>query len=255
MNIEEKQTPEEGTQPAEGAINPLEMETPQNPDEEIDGQDPQNTENPEEKPEDKEPQAPDNQPKVDYREKFANSTRENQVLTGKIQQMETRLNSLTNEEIPTDKEMASLYPEWDELGNLEKNILKKNVVLERRINKTHSITLGIAEEKEWNGKLDKFIEQAAILDQYQGLKGKEKEFKEFAKKPSHKGIDLSILANAFLYEVKSEEPPKKNSGSMLERGSGGPKTPQSAELTAEQVAEIRKNDPKRYNLLVKQGKI
>jgi hypothetical protein len=42
----------------------------------------------------------------------------------------------------------------------------------------------------------------------------------------------------------------------LEKGSGGPKTPPKTDtISDEDSAAIRKNDPKRYNELVKQGKI
>lgn len=243
MTKKENLTPEKGTEQEE--LTP-EDENPKK----VSGSEEIETEP---KEPEKEPEKPP-KPKVDYKEKFANSTRENQILRGKIDELESRLGIITKDETPTDKEMKELYPDWDEMMELERKLAINQFILERRLNKTSLAVQDMAAEKEWNEKLDQFLEKADILDEFPELKGREKEFKEFAKKPTHKGVDLNIIARAFLYNPE-KEPEKIETKPVLEPGSGGPKKPEKLGFTDEEIKLMREKDPKRYNLLVKQGKI
>src|SRR5258707_518255 len=55
------------------------------------------------------------------------------------------------------------------------------------------------------------------------LQGQEQQFKEYASKPSHRGAPAQVLVDAFLHKSTSTPTPKSTPGSVLERGSGGPK--------------------------------
>jgi len=206
-----------------------------------------------------ETEAPENKPEeqqVDYKEKFSYSTRENQLLRGKISSLEKQLGVITNDETPTDAEMRQLYPEWDDMLGLEKDLLKKTIILERRLNKTSMLVQDMVNEKNFEEKLDNFLTKASLTNEFSGLKGREKEFKEFAHKPAYKNIDLDIIAKAFLYTAGGTVSEPKPAKSALEKGSGGSReSAAQSGLTPEQIKEIREKDPKRYNLLIKQGKI
>lgn len=239
MEKENIQTPEEGTEQEE--LTP-EKETS----EEATGSEVIEPE-PEKKP---------SEPVVDYKIKFGKSTAENQILNERIKKLESRLGLITSDETPTDTEMKEKYPYWDEMMDLEKKLAINQAILERRVNKTSLSILEMAEEKRWNEEFDRFLEKAEILNQFPGLKGKEKDFREYAKKPTHKGMDLEVIAKAFLYNPEKEPAKEKVlSKPVLEKGSGGGGQPPKTGMSPEEIKLLRVQDPKLYNLYVKQGKI
>jgi hypothetical protein len=206
---------------------------------------------------DNEPKGEPSQPPVeDLKKKLSASARENSILREQIKNLNSKIGYFTKEEAPTDAELKNLYPNWDEMGPLEKELASKNVILERRLNKVSSEVSRIAEERKWNEELDNFFERNEITDSYPELKGKEKEFRIFALKPTHKGVNLDVLARAFLYGAP-EAPREPKKGSLIERGSGGPKTPQKPKkgYTSEELSLLRKTDYKKWKEVVEKGQI
>jgi len=190
------------------------------------------------------------QPKVDYRKKFTESTRENQILQAKLNTAEEKLGKVAEDEIPAEKELKNLYSDWDMMSDLEQKLAEKSLILERRLRKMEQSFGGMKEEKEWEGQLDNFLEKVKILDTYPELEGREKEFREFAKKPTHKGVSLDVLAKAFLFEEEGETPPVRK-GPVLEPGSGGLKEVlKPKKMTPEELSILRKTDFKKYKEII-----
>lgn len=239
MDKKNIQTPEEGTKQEE--LTPEEKIPEKTPGSEV---------------VEPEPEKKPSEPVIDYKAKFGESTRENQIIQSKIKSLEAQLGLITSDETPTETEMKEKYPLWDEMMDLERKFAINQVILEHRVNKTSLTILEIAEDKRWNEGLDRFLEKVEILNQFPGLKGKEKEFREFAKKPTHKGMDLEVIAKAFLYNPEKEPAKEKvPSKPVLEKGSGGGGQPPKTEMSPEDIKLLREQDPKLYNLYVKQGKI
>lgn len=197
-------------------------------------------------------QEPESQPKVNYKQKFAESTREAQILLAKLKKLEEKLGQVGRDEIPAEEELKKLYSDWEVMSELERKLAEKNIVLERRINKVEQEIISNKEEKEWEKELDEFLEKAKILGTYPELEGKEREFQEFAKKPTHKGIDLNVLANAFLYKGINEISSTPKKGSVLERGKGGlsQTPPQKKKMTPEELRTLRQVDFKKYKEII-----
>lgn len=239
-------TPEQGTdeeklEPQQKEEQGLEIET-----------------NPEETPEEEtpEPEAePEATPEIDYKKKFSESTRENQILQARLKEKESQLGFITNDEPPTEAELKAKFTDWDDKMDEEKEILRHQLALEKKVNKATLELSKMQAEREWNNKINHFLDKAQLLDDYSGLKGKEEEFRAFANKPTHKGTSLDVLAKAFLYQPGNEVPKPKHTKPVLEKGSGGTKNTTKHTLTPEEIMMIRKNDSKRYNQLVKEGKI
>ena len=239
--LEENQTPEEGTE--QGAINPGEETLKENGGEGV----AENTSNGEvSQPREEE---------IDYKKKFIESSKEAQILNEKVKQLNKKVGEVSKRETPTEEELKGIYPNWDiDYSPAEQEILKKNLILERRVNNLHQTISQIEEEKGWGKSLDNFIEKTKILDKYSGLKGKKEEFRKFCQKPTHKGIDFEVLAKAFLYETPSKPKQDIKKGQLVERGSGGPKTPQKSKgYTPEDLATLRKTDYKKYKKVISQG--
>lgn len=189
-------------------------------------------------------------PEVDYRKKFSESTTENQILQAKIKQLEERLGKESRDEVPVESELKKLYPYWDDMTDVERKTVEENLSLKRRLSRLEQDFGGMKTETEWERQLGDFLEKAKILDKYPELEGKEKDFRDFAKKPTHKGVDLNVLADAFLYKTKGETMPTKK-GAVLERGSGGPKTtPPTKKMTPEELKVLREADYKKYKEII-----
>lgn len=198
------------------------------------------------------PQEPEPQPKIDYKQKFAESTREAQILLARVKQLEEKLGRVARDEIPAEQELQKLYPDWEMMGELERKLAEKTLILEKRIGKIEQEREAAREEAEWERQLETFLERAKILDAYPELEGREKEFQEFAKKPTHKGVDLNVLADAFLYKVRGEIMPKPKKGAVLEPGRGGPPTapPKKKKMTPEELRILRNTDFKKYKQIL-----
>lgn len=206
----------------------------------------------------KETTTPANEP--DYRKKFGESTRQNQILASQYAELQKVLGDITKEEVPTDDEMVALIgkEEWDYMSDREKNNERRLHVLEKREQKRTFEFNRLEAERETLNQLNTYIESEPRL------KGKENEFYEFATKPSNKGASMEVLLQAFLFEttpivtpdptpVVEETPP------ALERGNPSGNMPPvqtgKTEKTAEELKLLRTTDPRKYNDMVRKGQI
>lgn len=191
------------------------------------------------------------------KKKFSNSSREAQVLGFKEKELAKAQEEADKLPEPTDEEMKALYPNWDEIDPLTRDLAKDRV-----LNKKKQEVITAAREKfknvqEWTEKVESFVSDPAVLVAHPELEGKAEEFKAFASKPTRRGVDFEDLVLAFQGEqAKTKLPPK--SGQMFEQGSGGPSTPpvvKDDKLSVAEGAALRKTDYKKYVELLKAGKI
>ena len=88
-----------------------------------------------------------------------------------------------------------------------------------------------------------------VYAQFPDVKGMSAEFDEFRKDyPRHK---LENVAKIFRAEKGLLEGNRKG----LERATGGPRTPVTSGMTSDEVADLRKNNFRKYQELLMQGKI
>lgn len=204
----------------------------------------------------KETTPPANEP--DYRKKFGESTRQNQILASQYAELQKVLGDITKEEVPTDDEMVALIgkEDWDYMSDREKNNERRLMVLEKREQKRTFEFNRLEAERESLNQLNTYIESEPRL------KGKENEFYEFVTRPSSKGASMEVLLTAFLFEttpivntdptpVVEEIPPS------LERGTPSGNMPPvdtgKPTYTEEQIKLLRTTDHKKYNDLVRKG--
>ena len=83
------------------------------------------------------------------------------------------------------------------------------------------------------------------------FKEKWDEFEAFREDPENKGMNLRTAAKAFLVEQGVFEAPRKG----LEKTTGGPRQPISSGMTSEEITTLRTTNFKRYQQLLKEGKI
>lgn len=241
------QTTEEVTEETE-VVTPAisettEMETPETPEVE-------ETEQTQQEAQPIQPEAPD------YRQKFVESQREAILQNERLKQKDAHINKLTTRDTPTDDEMRSLYPQWDQLDDYNRSVLTDMVETRKRAILAEERANALEESRRFEDSLEDFAQTPP--DEFKDLKGKEAEFKRFAKKKANVGLPLDTLAKAFLFDIKEDITPEHKPVLTpgLENGNGGPRTaPKPKKLSVEDASKLRKTDYKEYLRLVKAGMI
>ena len=197
---------------------------------------------------------------TDYKKKFSDSTRRNQIVESQFSELQKVLGDITKQEVPTDDEMQALVSDWDYLSDREKNGERKLVVLERRQNHMLATFASISSETEMFNKVETFASSEPRLA------GQETEFYEFVLDPRNKGASLEVLVNAFLFEntpavedTVVTPPPVVEAPPFLERGNPSGNMPvittDPNKKTPEELKLLRTTDPRKYNDMVRKGQI
>lgn len=218
---------------------------------------------------------------IDYKEKFSSSSREAQRLldvlkangidpeTGKPiaapadttdnepQAPAVRGEQAQQPSVPlTDEQLSAAIPGFANLTESEKNLIRDTKSTVKQINELTNLVAELYDEREY-GKQFKAL---TSKEQWKKIAEHAEEFKEFAYKNENLKTSLETLAGSFLYQKglapkPKEEKPQPNG---LEPGSGGGKQPSNSEkdgFTAEELANLRRTDPKKYAKLAQQGKL
>lgn len=195
------------------------------------------------------PQAPD------YKQKFVESSRESILNAERVNVANERINELTKTDTPTDEAMRKLYPEWDGMDAFTKGVLIKQEATAMQQANIIARQQEIDARQRLEDQLDDCIDNSEFASK---LKGKEAEFKRFARNPKNRGIAAETLAKAFLFDAEDETPqaPTPAPAEALPVGSGGPREDlKPKKISLEEAAVIRKTDYKRYLELVKTKQI
>lgn len=96
-------------------------------------------------------------------------------------------------------------------------------------------------------------EESRIFTLYPQLKEKRDEFQEFLDDPDNGGLKIDKAAKLFLLEKGLLETPSKRIG--LERGTGGSKTGNPSTLSQDDIRRLRENQPRRYQQMLRDGRI
>jgi hypothetical protein len=198
------------------------------------------------KPETITPDETDQQPQpkpedtVDFwKQKFADSSREAQMLLEAQKQREKAEQELTKE--PTDSEFRTAFPSWDLFDETQKELARRTYGAERNAANATRTAQELKDERAWNTSIE------LVTSSDPALQGKEQAFKQFASKPQYKNVPMDVLVAAFLQKQGPSTEPRPTPKPGLEPGSGGPRTPEKPKsLSAEQLATLRASDPRAY---------
>ena len=200
-------------------------------------------------------------PKVDYKKKFGDSTRRNQIVESQFKELQKVMGDITKQEVPSEEEMRSIDPDWEYRSDFEKNLSIKQIVQERRLNHVLGTVHNITKESEKAEKVIEFIETTPALQ------GKEEAFYDFATNPKNAGASPEVLLAAFLYEVGNkpsdttdpqDQAPVKKAPALnraTPRGGNDAKPKGAGQYSDEELKHMRTKDPKKYHQLIRQGKI
>lgn len=201
-------------------------------------------------------------PEVDYKKKFGDSTRRNQIVESQFKELQKVLGDITRQEIPSDEEMKSVDPDWEYRSDFEKNLSIKVVVQERRQNQILNTIGNITKESELADEIVSFI------DNNPELEGKDAEFYNFVTDPKNRGASMEVLLGAFLHKegitpkapVTPQDPvtPEKKAPSLNRSTSQNGnlvKPKPTGVYSDEEIKNLRTKDPKKYFKLIRDKKI
>jgi hypothetical protein len=176
-------------------------------------------------------------------EKFAASTRENQILTARLTAFEEEKarRELTNN--PTDSDLKAAFPEWEYMSATEQRLARESFTARR----TSEALLAKEHEREAQTRWNTDLELAAA--KYPSLLGKEQPFKQFAGKKQYRGTPIEVLVDAFLHKASSPATPSTPTPAApgLESGTGGPKTPEKPKLlSGTELKNLRETNYKAF---------
>jgi hypothetical protein len=192
-----------------------------------------------------EPAADPAQPPIDYEKKFAESTREAQILAAQLEaeRAKSARRELTNE--PTDSDLRAAFPEWEYMSEPEKRSATMAFKADRRSAQLEAEREAEKAERSWQNDLE------LAVAAHPELGAKAREFKDYASKPSHRGAPVDVLIKAFLHDTPAP-PPATPSTPALEQGNGGPRTIEKPKLISpEELKTLRESDPNGYREYVK----
>ncbi len=224
----ENLTPEDGTVPAQ--------EEPQNPEQPV-------TEPT--APQQPEPEKPDETETVEFwKNKATEQAAENIVLNGKLKDIQPRRETILD---PTDEEVRARFPStFDYMTDTEKALARGQVIADHKADAAMQKQSEREEQERWTNAIE-----SAIIANHR-LEGRERAFREFASKPSHRGAPVSVLVDAFLHKHGTSAQPKRDPQPGLEPGSGGPREPEKPKtLSGEDLAKLRRDDHKAYREYVR----
>lgn len=189
----------------------------------------------------------------DYKEKFKASTQEAQVLTAQRNKMTETIEKAASITDVEEAELKSEYPDWEKMTPIEQKLAKSDLINRKRFSMINDVVMEGKKIDEWGSKVDTFLEDDTQTKDYPGLVGRESEFKNFAMKPTRRGLEMGDLVSAFLYQVPMTQ---KKQGSLLMSGrNSADYKPSSSKLSADDAAMLRRKSPREYMEAVKHGKI
>lgn len=210
----------------------------------------------EEQKEEEKPDDAEDKSSIDYKKKFAESSRESIILLHQSKKLVKAIKEAGALPDPTDDEMKVEYTDWDLMDDAQKKMAKETAKNKRALAALGTVVQETENIEAWNTKVDEYISDPKTLQAFPGLEGREDDFKVFSSKETRRGADFEILTNAFLHTVQDIK--IKHKGSMFEKPSGGPSDKlkkKSDKISLSDAENIKKTDYKRWLQLLKDGKI
>lgn len=194
----------------------------------------------------------------DAKKKFSSSSREAQVLGLREKELAKAQEEADALPEPTDDEMKALYPNWDEIDQLTKDLAKDRVLNKKKQEIIAKARGAMKDRQSWEDKVDQYVGNPQTLIDHPELEGKQDEFREFASKPTRRGLEFDDLILAFRGELASRPPSPNRGKQMFEPGGSRaptPPAPKDDKLSPAEGEALRKTDYKKYVAMLKAGKI
>ncbi len=197
-------------------------------------------------------------PGEDYKEKFSQSTAENQRLMTQvipekdkaISEKDAKIAEL-EAQVLSEEELINEFPDFEEMSPEEQKGARTQLVSKKRLRSLEAKQKMREDYEALPQDIRKKIEK----------KGGYNAFRDFACSPDNAGQkNLLNLAKSFVFEEGGEEPPatiEEPRPGLEEAPGGGPKVeiPPEGTMTAAEAAELRRSNPEKHADLIRQHKL
>ena len=175
--------------------------------------------------------------------KFKNSSKGVQGLLDKNKNLEDENERLKTSQNPHKGDGVS-QSDFDELKTRQDETERRQAVIENK------------------REFERQFKELVSGDEFKNIKGRREEFEEYGYEAENLNTPIEVLARSFQVVkglIKSEPPKEGDEGREgIEQGTGGGSKNQPVSkkgFTTEEVETMRKTDPKKYNRLIKEGKL
>lgn len=251
-NINEPQNDDDSPEPDENEPDDKDLEKKE---EEVEEKEDELDEKEEVKPPKKEEKQ---ETEEDKEKQYKAQQTETQIQAAKSKNFVDKVEEAAKLPDPTDEELKTYLLQdgidLDDLSDIEKLSAKRTLKAERKFDLINEAVKSSKDIDEWAKKIDTFIDSTDGEVKYLKLSGNEADFRRFAMKESHRGVDIEgLLLPAFLQQMPAKE---KKRGNLFETSKGGDKQEDVSKITdADEVQRIREKNPREYRRLVKEGRI
>ena len=184
----------------------------------------------------------------DFKKRYVESTREGQILAAKQREMDKATAEAEGLPMPTDEEMQTEYPDWEDMTATEQKLAKDNLHTKKRFEIMAKAGKEGKDISAWNDKVDAFLVDPKNLTDNPELEGREEEFKIFTTKQSRRGVDFEVLVSAFLYQNRQKKTPDPKKRKMFEDGGTGEEKPKlkDGKISIEESRRLRISNYPKY---------
>lgn len=195
-----------------------------------------------------------------YQKKFSDSSAgAQQLLEDKKRLLEENQTLKTKNDTYSADELRNAIPEFDNLTlEQQKAVINSFGSLKRDLEDVKSQVAEIIDERVFESTFRKVTSEP----EFEIIKKYKREFKEYAYQTENVNVPLALLAKSFMVDKKligNQAKPDDNADAGrpgMDSGAGGTRQePKKAGYSAEELEKIRKEDPKKYNRLAREGKL
>lgn len=231
------------------------LEGKKNDTEDTDNDEKEEFQNDVEEKEDKNTDAEESKEEEFYKEKFKNSTRENQIIKADNDNIYRAYEEAENITV-TDDEIKAKAKEWgrdpEDLDEFDKQVLRDSILNSKKVSKITEAARATKQTNDWINSIDTFVDDERNVVKYPILGTKADEFKRYCMKERNRNLDLDILIKAFSFELPEQyNKPKRKT--LVMDGSGSTGDNKSAKLTAQDAKRLRDSNRREYDRLVRAG--
>lgn len=197
----------------------------------------------------------------DFEQRWKEAGQEAMILNSKNKKFMDTVEEVDTIPEPTEAEVRAyakeLGEDYDNLQPFAQNLLKRNLVNEKAVNKIKAVA---AEEKElsvWRKRVENFVELEDTANAYPSLADEDREeFIKYATKKTHVGSDFDLLVAGFFYRKPAK--PAKKATVLLPSSRGGsdmnPKPVAKVDLNEDDAKHYRTTDQKKFKEMIKKKK-
>ncbi len=192
---------------------------------------------------------------TDYKKRYSDSSRENQVLQLRLKKQQEDLEAIKNTPEPTEDQCKAEYgDEWEDMSPAMQKIAKKNFHSELKDKALEKINTQQKEDESYREQVGVFAADPSTVKMFPELIGNESKFENWAMMPTRRGLDLEALATIFVTNMQRSSGDRK---ALFPRNKTSLKKDNKPtnKMDAEKMKVLRTLSPREHQRMIRSGKL